>query len=86
MLAIEPCKSGAGGQERKSVPKNSPQGLEDEPEQAADAIEEIAPVTAARTPLAPLPEAGSNTQAPSRRTPRKASRHRSTFAFDRQKE
>ena len=86
VLAMEPCKSGAGGQERSSVPNNSPQGLEDEPEQAADVIGGIAPVTAARTPLAPLPEAGSNTQAPSRRTPRKASRHRSTFTFDRRKE
>ena len=86
VLAMEPCKSGADGQKCNGVLNNSPQGLEDEPEQAVDAIEEIAPVTAARTPLAPLPEAGSNTQAPSRRTPHKPSRHRSTFTFDRRKE
>ena len=84
--AMEPCKSGAGGQERKSVLNHSPQGLEEKPKQAADTIGGVASITAARAPLAPLPEAGSNTQAPSRRTLRKASRHRSTFTFDSRKE
>ena len=86
VLAMEPRKSGADEQERESVLNNSPQDREEEPKQAADTIGGVATVPAARTPLAPLPEAGSNTQAPSRRTLRKASRHRSTFTFDRRKE
>ena len=86
-LALDPCKSEAGGLERKNVLNNAPEILkEEEAGHAADATACIAPVSAARTPLLTLPKAGSNTQAPSRRSPRKHSRHRSTFTFDRRKE
>ena len=87
MLAMDPCKSGAGGLERKDVPNNTTENAkEEEAGQAADATACTAPVSAARTPLAPLPEAGSNARVTSRRAPRKPSRHRSTFTFDRRKE
>lgn len=86
MLAMDACKSGAGGLERKDILNNTPETLEEEKAgQAADATACTAPVSAARTPLATLPQAGSNAKLPSRRTPRKVSKHRSTFTFDRQK-
>ena len=87
--AMESCESGTGGLEHSGVLNISPADLkEEEPQQAADANACITPVSetesAARTPLVPLAQAGSNTQATARRTPRKASKHRSTFTFDRQ--
>ena len=85
MPIMAPSKSGAGRLKHKIVLNSSLEDLSEELEQAAGVKARLAPVSAARTPLAPLPEAGSNAQAPSRRTPRKASRHRSTFTLDKKR-